>query len=209
MAGISGANLKERLPRINALEEKCSLLFFFLRNEDLCEFPTANDVIQCIEGDYRQAFQERVTGITSSCTQSLVYVVDEPITRYLWEESLATVLARDLKCRAEDISDRYPRLIGYYQRLAEEADGWLKQLTEASFETVYQQLLGIDAKCRMVLSDSKYFLTNGTTDTEFLTMVEDSYLTAHHELFLDEPLWYEEQALGYQLGSIHRMTSVS
>lgn len=72
---INGSNLKERLPKLHGIEERCSLLFCFLENPELCDFWSAEEQLVYIEKEYRNTYYERFDRMDDGQVLSLLHVV--------------------------------------------------------------------------------------------------------------------------------------
>lgn len=60
---------------LHGLEEKCSLLFYFLTHYEQLHFRSYQEMLQCIEAEYTQSYTERYEQPDSSIAHSLLYKI--------------------------------------------------------------------------------------------------------------------------------------
>lgn len=198
LACMTPANFNTCLPLLTGIEERCSLLFYYLTNDFNDCFETTAAMVASVEQQYHQVHQERLEQIGPYDRASLLYVLNDRLDNYLWEVDFSTLLSQTLQLSPVMLRQTYWLLLDYFDSLAVEAKQLQLQLYADSFERVYPQLLTIDAKLRLLLNSVLFLPKCSSNQEEIIDIVETDYYLAHQELFTNEE-WYDDWFLGNQL----------
>lgn len=204
---MNGQNLKEQLPKLNGIEERCSLLFHFLEHPEIPVFTTAEELIAYVDQAYAQTYLERleVLDTEAAAASSLLYAVDQVSQLewgpFLWELDVCGLLAKHFNQTVEATRKQLENLLSYYEGLQRLGTTYLAALTESNFSVVYPKLLAVDAKCRLLLVTYPYLLATPWDQYSLIELVEKEYVPAHQELFGEDVSWYDKQLLGYTIAA--------
>lgn len=72
---INGENFSESLSLLHGIDEKCQLLFFFLEHTDELWFKNSEEVIACIESDYKRSYLEKLPLQFEHGRHSILYTI--------------------------------------------------------------------------------------------------------------------------------------
>ncbi|WP_086348133.1 DUF7006 family protein [Candidatus Enterococcus clewellii] len=72
---INADNFSKSLSILQGIDEKCQLLFFFLEHTEDLWFETSVEVIDCIEGEYKRSYLEKLPFPTEYGKNSLLYMI--------------------------------------------------------------------------------------------------------------------------------------
>ncbi|EAE6409779.1 hypothetical protein BFG62_07625 [Listeria monocytogenes] len=177
----------EIVAKLNALDEKLKLLFYFTKNAKN-RFLSGLELVELIEREHRKSFEEeldvRISQDILDC--SLLFISEGSTEKFLWDIDFRKSFLENEKVELSfDLLERYFNLLRF------QANQLIDEIDSFSFYDSYPKLLLVDCKCATIIELYSVMEHYETVEEEIIYIVENDIKQIFYEKFT--LMFFEEE----------------
>ena len=198
---INKDNFMGTIARLNVIDEKMRLLFFFidlLGKEDYQE----SEIVKLVESDLKISLEYNLSKVKDEkiLRSSLLYISDKYDNRPIWNIDFLHEIARRLNIESINVLSQYNLIIYYYCDLEIKGDKLLNKISGENFNSIMPNLILISEKCSMLLEMAVRNKFVPQSAYAWLEMVENDFFDCYFEKWKDEIIENYPYSMKIQIG---------